>query len=691
MVGVKLAPDMITVAVTDFCAEVLSRLSLPIRIRRQTPAVIADLVEDGVRRCVSDADLEMKDIAGICVGLPGVVASATGVCRQSPIFSERDIGFGALLTRRFGVPVTIDSDVNLVALAEHWFGQGRELNDFLVVSVERSLGLGILHKGELFRGANGLSPDLGDLMVRGPTTAGARLGDLATEDSVLAEVEGPPSGDDEGYARDRALTRAVQRAEAGEAKYVRALVGAGEALGFAIANLITLFAPPMVLICGRAIASSECFLAALRRTVAELLPPSLADVADVVVREWSEDIWVRGAAAMTLRELYGATWSTTGPGAARPSPRGGFAMKPVGVGVIGCGAISAAYLKAAKRFPILKIVALADAKPEAARARAAEFGLVARPVEALLADPKIEIILNLTVPLAHVEVGLRALAAGKHVYSEKPLGVDLDEARRLTTEAEARNLRLGCAPDTFLGGGHQTARAVIDAGQIGRPIGGTAFFMCPGHERWHPNPGFYYLRGGGPMLDMGPYYITELVNLLGPVESVVGVATRVRAERVITQRAAERRAHPCRGRHARHRRDALRRRRSGLAHVELRRRQAWPCADRDLWRDRRTDRPGPQLFRRQGARLPEPANRGAACRSQRLTRTTIIAASASPTWRRRSATRRPHRASGALALHALEVMRAFQQSSDEGRAVAIGSRPERPAPLPATLKTGELD
>ena len=95
-------------------------------------------------------------------------------------------------------------------------------------------------------------------------------------------------------------------------------------------------------------------------------------------------------------------------------------------------------------------------------------------------------------------------------------------------------MRVGCAPDTFLGGGHQTARAVIDAGDIGRPIGGTAFFMCPGHERWHPNPGFYYLAGGGPMLDMGPYYITDLVNLLGPVESVVGVATRTRAERLVT-------------------------------------------------------------------------------------------------------------------------------------------------------------
>src|SRR5271165_4420524 len=138
VVGVKLAPDQITVAATNFCADVLRTLALPIRIDRQTAAVIADLVEDGVRRCVADADLEMSDVYGVCVGLPGIVERAAGICRQSPIFGERDVPFGADLTRRLGVPASIDSDVNLVALAEHWFGQARELNDFLVVSVERS-------------------------------------------------------------------------------------------------------------------------------------------------------------------------------------------------------------------------------------------------------------------------------------------------------------------------------------------------------------------------------------------------------------------------------------------------------------------------------------------------------------------------------------------------------------------------
>ncbi len=145
----------------------------------------------------------------------------------------------------------------------------------------------------------------------------------------------------------------------------------------------------------------------------------------------------------------------------------------------------------------------------------------------------IEVILNLTVPKAHVEVGLRAIAAGKHVHSEKPLGVTVAEARTLIEAAKLKGVRVGSAPDTFLGGAHQTARACLDEGVIGRPVGGTAFFMCPGHERWHPSPAFYYLAGGGPMLDMGPYYVTDLVNLLGPVASVSGVATRTRDERVI--------------------------------------------------------------------------------------------------------------------------------------------------------------
>ena len=315
VVGVKLAPDQITVAVTNFCADILKSIALPVRIDRQTASVIADLVEDGVRRCVSDAGLEIARISGVCVGLPGVVERAAGVCRQSPILQERDVPFGADLADRLGVPASIDSDVNLVTLAEHWFGQARDLNDFLVVNVERSLGLGILHNGELFRGANGLSPDLGDLMVRPPGGGDARLADVASEASVLVEAAALTRGRDSDGASQagRAMALLLRRASEGDKRSIRVLAAAGEALGFAVANLITLFAPPRVIISGRAMAASDHFIEPLRKTVADLLPASLADVSDIIVREWSDRNWLQGAAAMTLRDLYGAPWGTTGP------------------------------------------------------------------------------------------------------------------------------------------------------------------------------------------------------------------------------------------------------------------------------------------------------------------------------------------------------------------------------------------
>ena len=321
VVGVKLAHDQITVAVTNFCADILRSLALPIRLDRQTASVIGDLVEDGIRRCVSDAGLDMAQISGVCVGLPGVVERAAGVCRQSPILQERDVPFGADLSHRLGVPASIDSDVNLVTLAEHWFGQARDLNDFLVVNVERSLGLGILHNGELFRGANGLSPDLGDLMLRSPG-GGERLADIASEASMLIEAETlMGEGElDASLHQGRAMAFLLKRAAAGDKRCARVLAAAGEALGFAVASLIALFAPPKVIISGRAVATSGHFIEPLRKTVAALLPTSLADVSDIIVREWSDGNWMQGAAAMTLRDLYGAPWGTTGPAPIREAP-----------------------------------------------------------------------------------------------------------------------------------------------------------------------------------------------------------------------------------------------------------------------------------------------------------------------------------------------------------------------------------
>src|SRR5215207_3647440 len=176
----------------------------------------------------------------------------------------------------------------------------------------------------------------------------------------------------------------------------------------------------------------------------------------------------------------------------------------VRVGVIGTGAISGAYLGMAKNFPLVDIAACADLNLDAARGKAKEFNIPkACSVDELIADRSIEIVLNLTVPKAHVPVALRAIEAGKHTYCEKPLGVNRDEGGTLLDAAARRNLRVGCAPDTFLGAGIQTARKLIDEGAIGRPVAFTAFMMCRGHETWHPNPEFYYEVGGGPMFDMG--------------------------------------------------------------------------------------------------------------------------------------------------------------------------------------------
>ena len=205
------------------------------------------------------------------------------------------------------------------------------------------------------------------------------------------------------------------------------------------------------------------------------------------------------------------------------------------MGIIGCGNISPQYIQGCRSFDILEVVACADIEPDRARARAEEFNILAAgSVEALLADPTIQIVVNLTIPKAHTEVNLAAIAAGKHVYCEKPLAITRADGQKTLAAARDKGVRVGCAPDTFLGGGIQTCRKLIDDGVIGEPIAATAFMTCHGHEGWHPDPAFYYQPGGGPMLDMGPYYLTALVNLIGPIRRVTG-STRISfPERKIT-------------------------------------------------------------------------------------------------------------------------------------------------------------
>ena len=208
--------------------------------------------------------------------------------------------------------------------------------------------------------------------------------------------------------------------------------------------------------------------------------------------------------------------------------------KPAAVGIIGCGNISDAYFKLAPLFKNARIVACADIVAAAAKAKADIYGVRAMSVDALLADPDIDVVVNLTVPVAHYEVGLAVLSAGKHLYSEKPLTLTYKEARKLVSEADKRGLKVAAAPDTFLGAGGQTARKLIDKGAIGKVLSGTAYVMSHGMEHWHPNPGFFFRPGAGPMFDVGPYYVTALVALLGPVKSVAAMASKGFPDRLVT-------------------------------------------------------------------------------------------------------------------------------------------------------------
>lgn len=204
------------------------------------------------------------------------------------------------------------------------------------------------------------------------------------------------------------------------------------------------------------------------------------------------------------------------------------------VGVVGCGSISLAYMRNAPLFRNVEITACADLNEQAATHRAAEFGLRATDVGSLIEDKDVDLILNLTIPAAHFDVSMRALSAGKHVFTEKPLGVTADEGRKLVDVAAAKDLSIGSAPDTFLGAAGRHARRLMESGVIGKPVTGTAFMMGRGMEHWHPDPGFYYQPGAGPVMDMGPYYLTMMVNLMGPVRRVQAVATSGQAERLIT-------------------------------------------------------------------------------------------------------------------------------------------------------------
>jgi len=365
-------------------------------------------------------------------------------------------------------------------------------------------------------------------------------------------------------------------------------------------------------------------------------------------------------------------------------------MKKTKVGIIGCGNISDAYFSTNRRFDFFEILACADIDTSRAAEKAQKWGVsTGCTVDELLQNSEVECVINLTVPRAHAAVARRCLQAGKSTYSEKPFALNREEARELIELAARLGLRLGSAPDTFLGGGHQTARKLIDDGAIGRPIGGSAFMVCHGHENWHPSPEFYYQPGGGPMFDMGPYYLTDLVQLLGPVNGVTGYANKSFDRRTITSQ-------PLAGKVMEvgiptHLVGALEFVNGAVISLVM---------SFDVWAHRL---PQLEIYGTEGSLfLPDPNGFGGPVKLQRageelqemplthgFTENSRGIGLADMVQAMRSG--RDHRCNERLAFHVLDVMQSFHESAAMGRRVELVSCCERPAMLPTGLPTGKLD
>ena len=364
-------------------------------------------------------------------------------------------------------------------------------------------------------------------------------------------------------------------------------------------------------------------------------------------------------------------------------------MQRLNVGIIGTGNIAPAYIRGCEPFEVIKIVACADMLVDRAGAFAAEHGLAAYSVDDLLARDDIDIVVNLTIPAAHAGVSLQILEAGKQAYSEKPLALNRADGAAIVKAAADKNLRIGCAPDTFLGGGLQSARKVIDEDLIGPPIAATAFFMAHGPEAWHPNPGIFYLKGGGPLFDMGPYYLTALVHLMGPVARVTGAARITFPKRIATSEALMGQTLPVEVNT--HVAGTLEFESGAIATL---------ITSFDIWGHHL---PPIEIHGEKGSlSAPDPNRFDGELRIMPggkrewsdvpLSHTTNIgrgAGVADMAYALQSG--RPHRASGDLAFHVLDVMCALEEAAARGERLEIESTLDQPAALPAGLADGELD
>jgi predicted dehydrogenase len=361
---------------------------------------------------------------------------------------------------------------------------------------------------------------------------------------------------------------------------------------------------------------------------------------------------------------------------------------PLQVGIIGCGNISNQYFTGLKAFDVVNVAGAADLDFARAEAKGKEHGVRPYTVEKLLDDSSIDIVINLTVPQAHAPVNLAILGAGKHAYTEKPFALGVAEGQKVIDFAAQTKLRVGCAPDTFLGGGIQTARKAIDDGLIGEPIGAVGNMASRGPEGWHPNPDFLYQPGGGPMLDMGPYYLTALVNLLGPIRRVTGSSRISFPERTIG--SGERKGKKIRVEVPTHYAGVFDFASGPVAALNI---------SFDIWHH---NLPIIEIYGTEGSlRVPDPNTFGGVVELRRfdeewhsvpLTHSDKVGRGIGVADLAAAVQgNRPHRASGQLALHVLEAMLAVQLASESEAHVHLQTTVAKPAPLPPGLPFGQLD
>ena len=359
------------------------------------------------------------------------------------------------------------------------------------------------------------------------------------------------------------------------------------------------------------------------------------------------------------------------------------------VGIIGCGAISNAYFNGCKTFPILEVVHCADLDPTRAQAKAAEHGIPRHgTVEQLLADPEVDLVVNLTIPRAHVCVNLAAIQAGKHIYCEKPFSISREEGLPVLEAAKAKGVLVGSAPDTFFGESHQTCRKLIDDGAIGKPVAAVAFMALHGHETWHPSPAFYYDLGGGPMFDMGPYDLTALVNLMGPMKRVSGSAKITFPQRTITSQ-------PLNGTQIEvktptHLAGTVDFQNGAIATVVM---------SFDVWHHHL---PRIEIYGTEGTlAVPDPNGTGGEVllrssehrewRNMPITHTAVAGRGAAVADMAYAIVEgRLHRANGEMAHHIVDAMQAFEDSSREGRHVELYTTCAQPAALSPGLEKGVI-